>query len=81
MNIDLEAYVRGLFLPLAALLGLFARWFPSLRFSWVEYSRDPSPIRRHNSPWKMGIFIGVITWVMLGVYLILTLIHERWPTL
>ncbi len=80
MTFDFEAYVRGLLLPLAFIAGMFARWFPALRFSWAEYSRDPSPVRRHNSPWKMGMFIGIVTWLMFGLYGVLTLIHERWPS-
>jgi hypothetical protein len=78
--IDLEAYVRGLLLPVAFVLSLLARWFPALRFSWADYSRDPSQVRRHNSPWKMGMFIGIVTWLMFGLYGVLMLIHERWPS-
>ena len=76
MVFNFEAYVRGLLLPLAFFVGLLARWYPSLRFSWPSYSRDPSGASSHTSPWKTGLFVGILTWIMFGLYGVLALISS-----
>ncbi|MEX8518535.1 MAG: hypothetical protein AB3X44_08475 [Leptothrix sp. (in: b-proteobacteria)] len=72
MIIDFMAYLAGLMMPIAFLLGFLGRWFPSLHFSWNEYieemgGRDPT--RRH---WHAGFGLAILTWVVLALYLLLS---------
>ena len=72
MIIDVMAYLAGLMLPVAFLLGLLGRWFPNLRFSWNEYieemgGRDPR--RRH---WQQGFWLAILTWIIFAAYLALS---------
>ena len=72
MIFDFEAYISGLMLPFAFLLGFLGTWFPSLRFSWKDYieesgAQDPS--RRH---WQQGFGLAMLTWLILVLYLALS---------
>lgn len=63
MNIDLEAYMAGLMLPVEYTLGLLAFMFPKLRFSLSEYLKR-SGYSRQRTLFMPSFLMGVVSSVL-----------------